>query len=103
MSAKPYVVDNEEWHAKVEQARRFFAKGALSKIPPYNGLEKRAANYFKMYRRLKAIHCRPPAFPKIVTDSNLSEWFRATRQMVRKATGPRGVAITAAFTGANRA
>lgn len=98
MSAKPYVVNNEEWHGTVEQARSFHARGAVSKVPAYNGLEKRAAKYFAIYQKLKAIRCRPPAFPRVVTDSNLTAWFRATKQMVRKATGPRGVAINAVFT-----
>jgi hypothetical protein len=101
MSGKPYRIDNEEWHAKVEQARSFHARGAVSKVPPYNGLEKRAAKYFAVYQKLKAIHCRPPAFPKMVTDSNLTIWFRATKQMVGKATGLRRVAINAVFTGAS--
>ena len=99
MSSKFYSVDNEEWHGKVEMVRRAVAKGFGSYIPPYNGLEKRAAHHFRIYRRLKAIHCRPPAFPKVVTDSNLGQWFRATKKMIRRATGPRAVAIESALNG----
>lgn len=81
MSAKPYVVDNERYHAEFFRKLRWAEKGKFpaNLVGEIDHLDKRAAMFYRDHLRMPAN--RRPRFPRVVTDKSL---FRYRNECYRR-------------------